>query len=510
MLSSAIVVFREVFEIVLIVGLVLAATRSMPHRKKAVGAGFAAGIAGAVLLAVFTGEISGMAEGMGQEIFNAAVLYAAAGFIGWTVIWMKAHAGDMKRNFESAGLAVAEGRAPFLALSAVIAMAIWREGAEIVLFSYGMLAAGQGVVSLAAGAATGLAAGLVCGLLFYMGLAKLPVKPVFRVTSWLLVLLVAGMAANGTAFLVAAGAFENLSFVVWDMSGILDDRTLAGQSLSVLTGYAAQPTAAQVVAYFAALGVLAVFMRTGGGKPPLRAGVVKAALLLAAAVAAFLPGRAEAAGKVYLPYVEKGEVELEWISRYVHGDDGNAWQHKAAIGYGVTDRWFTEIYAEAEKEGGEGYDFSALEWENRFQLVEAGEYWVDPGLLLEYEINTAGGADEAAAALLLAKDTGRFSHAANLKIEKEIGEDAEGGVETGLSWSSRYRYTQAFEPGFEYHAGFGRWRDGSDWDEESHQAGPFLYGKAGNVVYTAGYLAGLSHAAPDSEFRLNLEYEFRF
>ena len=103
MLSSAIVVFREVFEIVLIVGIVLAATREMPHRAKAVLLGFGGGLAGSALVALFTGAISGFAQGLGQEYFNAAILFTAAGFIGWTLLWMKRHAKEMRQNFEKIG-----------------------------------------------------------------------------------------------------------------------------------------------------------------------------------------------------------------------------------------------------------------------------------------------------------------------------------------------------------------------------------------------------------------------
>jgi high-affinity iron transporter len=118
MLSSALIIFREVFEVVLIVGIILAATRGIAHRQKAIYLGFGAGLLGSVLVAVFMNQISAFAEGIGQEIFNAGVLFTAAAFIGWTVIWMKRHSHEMKGHFSTIGQSVSEGRLPFYSLSA--------------------------------------------------------------------------------------------------------------------------------------------------------------------------------------------------------------------------------------------------------------------------------------------------------------------------------------------------------------------------------------------------------
>ncbi len=262
MLSSAVVVFREVFEIVLIVGIVLAATKGIPHRNKAIYFGFGAGLLGSVLVAIFIGEISEFAEGMGQEIFNAGILLTAALFIGWTLLWMKRHAREMKAHFENVGKAVASGRLPFFSLSLVIALAILRAGSEIVLFTYGMLAAGQSVFTIGTGSLIGLLSGGLVGVLLYKGLIKLSMRHFFQITSWLLVFLVAGLISQAIGLLSAAGAFESLSFTVWDSSWLLGDGGFAGESLKTLIGYTARPTAIQLIIYILTLGTLAVLMKT--------------------------------------------------------------------------------------------------------------------------------------------------------------------------------------------------------------------------------------------------------
>lgn len=271
MLPSALVFFREVFEIVLIVGIVLAATRGLPGRDKWIYLGFAGGVAGAAVVAFFTESISNLADGVGQEIFNAAIMFAAALFIGWTVIWMKRHAREMKSHFTKVGNAVAAGDIPSYSLSLVIALAILREGSEIVLFSYGMLAGGQSVATLALGATLGLTAGLIVGVLFYLGLLKISPRYFLQITSWLLILLVAGMMSQGVGMLIAAGYFENLSSTAWNSSWLLTDEHIAGQSLGVLIGYTSRPAEAQVITYALTLTILLGLTRmatqSGGGKP---------------------------------------------------------------------------------------------------------------------------------------------------------------------------------------------------------------------------------------------------
>ena len=118
-----------------------------------------------------------------------------------------------------------------------------REGAEIVLFIYGMLASGQEPSSILSGGLTGLGLGVAVGVMMYYGLLKIPAKHVLQVTSWLLILLVAGLAAQGAGFLSAAGYFEAHSQPLWDTSHILSERSITGMALHTLIGYTEQPSA---------------------------------------------------------------------------------------------------------------------------------------------------------------------------------------------------------------------------------------------------------------------------
>ncbi|MCB1592291.1 MAG: hypothetical protein KDI90_07560 [Alphaproteobacteria bacterium] len=226
-------------------------------------------------------------------------------------------------------------------------------------------------------------------------------------------------------------------------------------------------------------------------------------------------GLAHATKQVRDPYVTEGELEVEWKGSATHDEDEDeqdgAWKQKAAVAYGVTDRVQLEIEGEFEKEGDSGdAEFTALALESKIQLTEQGEYWADAGVFLEYEKAMRGGPDKIEGKLLLAKDTGKFSHLANIILEREVGEDSGDETELGLAWSTRYRYKPVFEPGIEIHSGFGGIGEGKDFDSQDHRIGPVAYGKIGFFKYDVGYLVGVSDHAPDGTFKAILEYEWYF
>src|SRR5271157_3054863 len=152
MLAAAIIVFREVIEAGLIVGIVLAATSGVAGRSIYVAGGVAAGILAALLLALFAGTLSTALEGVGQEVFSAAVLAIAVVMLAWHNVWMARHGRELAAEMKAAGQAVSTGNKTLFALAAVVGIAVLREGSEVVLFLYGIVIANnESAVSLFAG-----------------------------------------------------------------------------------------------------------------------------------------------------------------------------------------------------------------------------------------------------------------------------------------------------------------------------------------------------------------------
>jgi len=250
----AIIVFREVLEAALIIGVVAAAARGIDGRERALGAGIGAGALGAVLVALFADSISHAARGIGQELFNATVLGLAVLMLAWHCIWMAQHGAAMAADARRVTQDVRQGARGLSAIVLIAALAVLREGSETVLFLYGMAAgANLGAASVAAGAGLGLVAGGAVGYALYAGLLRIPVRYFFSVTGALVLLLAAGMAGQMARFLIQADGLPGLLEPLWDTSWLLGTQSAIGSFLHVLIGYDPRPSATQMLFYGATL-----------------------------------------------------------------------------------------------------------------------------------------------------------------------------------------------------------------------------------------------------------------
>ena len=265
MIAALIIVFREVFEAGLIIGIVLAVTRTVPRRNGWIGGGVLAGVLAACVVAACAGALSNLFAGMGQELFNAAILALAVVMLTWHNVWMARHGKELAGKLRAAGQAVVAGEKSLLALAVVVGVAVLREGSEVVLFLYGVLATGSDTTwGVALGGFAGLVLGAPVCWLTYVGLLKIPSRALFATTTVLIALLAAGMAAQATAFLERANWLTALDTVVWDSSSLLSDSSLLGKALHTLIGYTDQPTAMQLIVYLAILAVTFALMRLYG------------------------------------------------------------------------------------------------------------------------------------------------------------------------------------------------------------------------------------------------------
>jgi high-affinity iron transporter len=257
MLAASVIVFREVLEAVLVIGIVLAATKEVIGSRRMVGIGVLCGVAGAFMMAMFADVLSSQFEGTGQDVFNACAMILAVSMLAWHNIWMTKHGRELAANMSDIGCGVADGSKHIRILGIVVAIAVLREGGETVLFLWGIATSGQNtLIEMIEGVSIGIGCGILLGAGIYFGLLRIPHRHLFRVTSWLITLLAAGMAAQAVTFLAAAGLINVVDTPVWDSSGILSEESIFGRMMHTLTGYMDRPNSVQLLAWAATILVI--------------------------------------------------------------------------------------------------------------------------------------------------------------------------------------------------------------------------------------------------------------
>lgn len=242
-LSAVIIILREVLEAALVLSLLFSTTRLMGLSYRGILAGFVLGTAGAVSATLFVEAISESFDGVGQEVFNAVLLTAI-------VLLLIVYAAGLDRR-----AAAGNGRmARLLPLVGclVMAMALTREGMEIIIFISGFAADPAEILPVLVGGAMGAGIGISVGVLIYYGLISLPGRLAVVVPLLLLALVAAGMASQAVVYLMQGGLVES-QLPVWDSSGWIPETSVTGQLLYALLGYEATPTLKQLGFYSATL-----------------------------------------------------------------------------------------------------------------------------------------------------------------------------------------------------------------------------------------------------------------
>ncbi len=518
MLATIIIVFREVLEASLIISIVMAASQGVAKRNLWVGGGIAAGVVGAGLVAGFAGVIAEALSGMGLEIFNASILLFAVFMLGWHNIWMARHGREMAKHADDVSRSVVTGRKPPYALAVIAGVAVLREGAETVLFLYGIAASGHDSLwVMFAGGLLGVAAGGTLGAILYFGLLRVPVKKLFTVTAWMVLLLATGLAAQCAGFLVQADLLPPLGTAVWDTSSILSETSIFGKVLHTLVGYISRPDGIQILFYLFTLVVIGSLMKVFAHTvKPVAAAFACATLMLCG-----IPAPAHADFQVRSPIITYRELEIEHNGARTFDSKrelNSTRSDTLAIGYGVTPFWKFELEGEAEAGHGEDLRYVATTLENTFQLTEQGKYWADLGLFLEYSHAATGGEpDVVEFGPLVQKEAQGIAnygtlHTLNLLFEKNFGTHHDNTTVFSYAWQSRLRLNPLFEPGVEIYGEADDSGEAGKFSQQQHRAGPMfagLYNFAphGKIKYELGYLLPLTSVTENGALRWKLEYE---
>ena len=266
MLGTAIIIFREVLEAALIIGILAAATRAIRGSRRWLAAGVLAGLLGSAMVAASTDVIGQLADGIGQELFNAIVLGTAVVMLAWHNIWMSSHGKALAVSANRMGAEIREGRSECSALFLIVGLAVLREGSESVLFLYGIAASEvNGQSGMLLGGLIGALAGVVMGYGIYAGLLRLPVRWFFNATSALVLLLAASMASQAAHFMIQADLLPSLAVPLWDTSAVLPEQSALGMLLHTLIGYDSHPAGMQLVFYISVLLVIGFGMYLASG-----------------------------------------------------------------------------------------------------------------------------------------------------------------------------------------------------------------------------------------------------
>ena len=267
--------FREVLEAALIIAIVLGASRGIAGRGRWVGGGIALGLLGASIVATLASVASSAFSGDGQSILNAIILLGAVAMLTWHNVWMSSHGRKHSSEVTAVSSSVQSGHRPLVALLVITFAAVMREGSEAVLFLWAIATSGEQSLNMFMGGLGGVIAGITVGLLLYFGLLRIPIRHFFSITSWLILLLSAGLAAQAAGFLNQAGLLPALGNGVWNTSNILSQTSLVGQLLHILVGYIARPSGIQVVFYVGTFLIMLTLMHTCGSNRGRRVKIVK-------------------------------------------------------------------------------------------------------------------------------------------------------------------------------------------------------------------------------------------
>ena len=246
MIALSLIVFREMMEICLIVSLVIFSAKEMKNLSRLILTGVALGIIGSIAIAFSLDNISEFASGMGQEIFNAALLFVTAAFIFTMLLYTSGHAAQIKNK-------ITKKQNSFYGLLFIVAFTIFREGAEIVLLTYSHMMINNSLLSTIAGVTTGILTGVIFGILFYYGMAKISVSKMFTIVNWILIFFIAGLISQGFNFLIAADIISSSVETIWDSSAIISNNSFTGTFLNSMFGYISNPSTIYVTIYLTSL-----------------------------------------------------------------------------------------------------------------------------------------------------------------------------------------------------------------------------------------------------------------
>jgi high-affinity iron transporter len=199
-LASLLIILREGFEAILVIAAIVAylLRSGLAHLSRIVYASALAALAASVLAALAMQYLFNI-SGANQEIIEGAAMLLAAVVLFFVSNWMfsKAQAQAWQQYIENKVAGAVQTGSAF-ALGAAAFLAVFREGAETILFYQAMLADVDEYVNMIwLGIAVGAVALTVIFMVVRYGSLRLPIRPFFIGTSILMYLMAIAFAGGG-------------------------------------------------------------------------------------------------------------------------------------------------------------------------------------------------------------------------------------------------------------------------------------------------------------------------
>jgi len=244
LLSSVILILREVLEAALLISVLLVLTRGLERSFRWVLWALLAGMTGAMLYGLGIDTLSGWFDGVGQEVVNALLQVCIFSMIAATMVLLLRQLHGRE-----------SGKLLATAMALTVGLVVTREGAEIMIYLYGFLQDSAQLGSVLLGAGIGASIGISAGVLFYYVLGSCSRRRTVAIGLFVLMLVGAGMASQAAQLLIQADWLP-AQLPLWDSSGWISEASVTGQLLYALLGYEATPTAIQAGFYFGGLLIL--------------------------------------------------------------------------------------------------------------------------------------------------------------------------------------------------------------------------------------------------------------
>ena len=243
------ITFREGLEAALIVGILFAAMKALGAQKKNfviwIGAlvGLLLSLFFAWGFAVFTSGFTGTTE----KVYEGILMFLAAGIITHLIFWMRregklitARLNKKVKDHLTTG--------SLWAIGCLAAIAVAREGIEMVIFFQALFVQSEQSISILSGL-VGVLSAVALACLIFFSTRKVPVAKLFNVLAWVLIVIAGGLIAHGIVELQGANMIPTFVKPLFDLSAILSENAGLGSILKAGFGYDANPSLLAVIGY---------------------------------------------------------------------------------------------------------------------------------------------------------------------------------------------------------------------------------------------------------------------